>query len=353
MPEYGTKRIDYIDVAKGIGILLVVLGHNYFYLVSPFFYKLIYAFHMPLFFFTAGMFFRPGQSFMDLLRRRAGTLLLPYLVTILMIFIMTITYTKTNVNVAGIHLLKALYTNGYYLEWAPLWFLPHLFLLNLYAYGFYWVVDRSRLPWMKWALMTVLLLAGVSTISKFWPFTPAVFGREFSVYGLPFSLDLALVSGTFFLLGCELNKFPLEKFISRPILTIGSGLALLAMVTFLPQESNFNQRVFSSAPVNTLEALLGIFFILGLSKQAERLPALSSGLRYIGQASLIILIFHLPIQQSWSTKAEFLFNNQPFIYWTGYAAGVLLPLFFHRYLIMPNPVVRKWFGLRAPAMTQD
>lgn len=47
-----TKRITEFDIAKGIGILLVVLGHclptdNYWRIF-------IYSFHMPLFFFLSG-----------------------------------------------------------------------------------------------------------------------------------------------------------------------------------------------------------------------------------------------------------------------------------------------------------
>jgi len=48
----GRTRLSFIDAAKGIGILLVVLGH------SPglplFGVVLIYSFHMPLFFFISG-----------------------------------------------------------------------------------------------------------------------------------------------------------------------------------------------------------------------------------------------------------------------------------------------------------
>ena len=39
------SREAWIDVLKGIGILIVILGHT-----NPPIYKYIYAFHMPLFF---------------------------------------------------------------------------------------------------------------------------------------------------------------------------------------------------------------------------------------------------------------------------------------------------------------
>lgn len=50
-------RDTVVDVAKGIGILLVILGH----LKNPIM-DFIYAFHMPLFFFISGMFVKKGLS---------------------------------------------------------------------------------------------------------------------------------------------------------------------------------------------------------------------------------------------------------------------------------------------------
>jgi len=41
------NRILFIDVLKGFGIIVMVLGHMHFNLL---FNKFIYAFHMPLFF---------------------------------------------------------------------------------------------------------------------------------------------------------------------------------------------------------------------------------------------------------------------------------------------------------------
>lgn len=45
------KRIDYIDIAKGIGIILVVIGHciNGHSIAG----RYISSFHMPLFFFIS------------------------------------------------------------------------------------------------------------------------------------------------------------------------------------------------------------------------------------------------------------------------------------------------------------
>ena len=63
------KRIGYIDIAKGLGILIIVLAHNDLAGYHPTLHKFIYSFHIPLFFFLSGMFFRPERSFGDTARR--------------------------------------------------------------------------------------------------------------------------------------------------------------------------------------------------------------------------------------------------------------------------------------------
>lgn len=55
------NRIEWVDVAKGIGILLVLIGHaprdamRSRYVSIDFLYHFIYSFHMPLFFFLSGV----------------------------------------------------------------------------------------------------------------------------------------------------------------------------------------------------------------------------------------------------------------------------------------------------------
>ena len=64
-----------IDVAKGIGILLVVLGHTKFSWVS--------TFHMPFFFLLSGYFLNSKLPIRDYGRRRVRQVLVPYLFGVL------------------------------------------------------------------------------------------------------------------------------------------------------------------------------------------------------------------------------------------------------------------------------
>lgn len=342
------KRIDYVDIAKGIGIVLVVMGHNDFALISPFAHKLIYSFHMPMFFFMSGMFFKPDLPFWMYIRYRFNRVFKPFLFMILFIYFASISFSNAGIPEASRRLIKALYGNGHYLDWVQLWFLPHLFVVSLFAYLFFRAVYRRGLFPLRWAILSALYIGGVLGITLFWPFELNVMGRGFTVFGLPFSLDLMLVSGFFFILGFEFNKKRNDSLLENPLTLFISGLTLIFLVWYFPSTIDFNTRLFESLPVNTIEALLGTLFILALSKQMERVGWLSSVFRYIGRASLIILIFQVPIQDYWGQKIFRLTEDLQFSYWISFVIGVVGPIVINALFIRPNPILRQWFSQQTP-----
>ena len=79
-----SSRLTWVDSARGVAILLVVLGHAIQFTDEDFdsnaAFRFIYAVHMPLFMFISGMVARvAGMSTKEFLRNRARTLLLPFL----------------------------------------------------------------------------------------------------------------------------------------------------------------------------------------------------------------------------------------------------------------------------------
>src|SRR6266498_5695695 len=210
------KRVEYVDIAKGIGIVLVVMGHNDFALISPFAHKLIYSFHMPMFFFMSGMFFKPDAPFWSFLQSRFNRVLKPFLAILLLIYFASISFSKVSLVMATKRLLKAMYANGHYLDWVQLWFLPHLFTVSLFAYLFFKAVKSNQIYKVRWVILTVIYIAGIFSMNYFWPFDLSILGRSFTLYGLPFSIDLILVSGYFFIFGFELNQKRNEQFFGSP-----------------------------------------------------------------------------------------------------------------------------------------
>jgi len=341
------KRIGYIDIAKGLGILVIVLAHNDLAGYHPTLHKFIYAFHIPLFFFLSGMFFRPERSFGETFMRRFNTLMKPYFFTLFLIYLGEAAFGKMSFeNIAG-RIVKSLYATGHYIDWVQLWFIPHLFAAALFTWVAWRVlIGRVKMDWLRWLLMFAMLAVGVYAMPYFWPFTAPVIGKE--LYGLPFSLDLVFASGFFFLLGYEVNQKPLEKFLASPLTLTAAFVLLSAMIWFLPPIMDFNTRTYPSLVVNTMEAMLGITMVLSLSRNLEQWSEkAANAFQYIGRISLVILIFHVPIQETMFGKFSRAGIPQEPTIWLAFLSGVFIPALIYELAIKRNPALRPWFGFAA------
>jgi polysaccharide biosynthesis protein PslL len=340
-----SKRIEYIDIARGIGILLVVMGHNDFAIVSPFAHKVIYSFHMPLFFFLSGYFINPTVEFWTFFKKRFNSLLKPYFFTIFLIYMGALSFGKMGFQTAIARTVKSLYGTGYFLDWVQLWFLPHLFVVSLYAFVFYAILAKIDSRLMRWTIL--LLTLGISSLflKSFYPFELSVFGKEYVLFGLPFSLDLVLLSGFFFILGSEMRHITSEDLFGNPFFLVITGAAVILFNVIFGARIDFNTRLYESFIINTLEAVVGILFVLALSRQVElRTHRLASLFKYFGKISLILLIFHVPIQDFWGQKIMIVTGNPPLSTWLAFLMGVAGPVLIYELFIKVNPVASFWFG---------
>ena len=104
------------DMLKGIGILLVIIGHTFMKEIGPY----IQAFHMPLFFMVAGYFFK-YKPVKDQVIRDFRRLIVPYFFVV--ITTMLIAFAKDFKATGEINLhLGTLYECG-----TPAWFLLALY----------------------------------------------------------------------------------------------------------------------------------------------------------------------------------------------------------------------------------
>ena len=340
------KRIEYIDIAKGIGILLVALAHADVSLFSPYLHKFIYSFHMPLFFFLSGYFFNPETPFWTLLKKRFNSVLKPYFVTVAFIYIASLSFTNMRFMNAFGRILRSLYGTGYYIDWVQLWFLPSLFVTSLFAFIFYRILlIRITNRYSRWLILLALQAVAILFLDKFYPFSISLLGMDQDLYGLPFSLDLVLLSGFFYILGNEIRYATTEATFGNLWMLLGTGGGLLLLTSLFEQRIDFNTRVFESFPINTVEAILGILFALAVSKQIElRTTRLAASLKYIGQASLFILIFHVPIQEFWAAKLHFVTGLQAFSILSAFVISILLCLGIYRIFFEQNPIALFWYG---------
>lgn len=197
-----TSRELWIDACKGIGILLVLLGH-----VSPPFMKFIYGFHMPLFFIISGYVFKKENfqiSFALYLKKLLKSYLFPYgILCFVNLFLEMgrnlILHIPDKADLLYHYLCGIIYSRGSQ-EWmpncSPLWFLTGLImaLLLFYAIG----NRKSR----KLQIIFILFCPGISYIFYFMD-APKLF----------WNMDTALMAVLFISIGyrCKEESLKFEK----------------------------------------------------------------------------------------------------------------------------------------------
>ncbi len=132
------KRLDYVDIAKGLGMLMVIWGH----INSGSTFVLVYSFHMPLFFFLSGIVFNSNryQSFKAFFIRKVKTLVIPYLIFSFLTWLVWVVYTIVFHSAVDSYFMPLLQTfiaqgsGGYLVHNVPLWFVSCLLLIEFLYY---------------------------------------------------------------------------------------------------------------------------------------------------------------------------------------------------------------------------
>ncbi|PSU99325.1 acyltransferase family protein, partial [Photobacterium kishitanii] len=178
-------RYDYIDLLKGFGILLVVWGHT-----DKFLFKEIYAFHMPLFVFLAGMFSFKQKKLKDILFEKSKSLLIPFFIFSFSWWVITLILLKIDEsNQFSLALSRIFHILGgsgqnsiFPLANVAIWFLPYLFTTFIIHYF------NSKLNF-KLQLIGALFIGSLG------------FVMSYIGIPLPYSADTAFTLYPFFYIG--------------------------------------------------------------------------------------------------------------------------------------------------------
>ena len=351
-----SKRIAYLDIAKGIGILLVVLGHNYVRISIPGMGKFIFSFHMPFFFLLSGMLFKAHYPILVLFKRRFATLIRPYLVSIVILYSVYLFYTETKLITILRRVIRSMYASGNYIEWAQLWFLPHLFILNMFAGALFLLFyGRIKRLWLRTVFLMGLLWVGIAFLPIYYMKEVSIGGKMILLDGLPASMDLLLITTTYFLIGYEFRRRIPERFFASIWSLVISGLMLIALNIVFPYRVDLFFRTYDSYIVNTLEGLSGSIFVLSISSRiALKQNRLSEFFKYFGEITIILLIFHQPTQTRTFGHVMRLVDNIYFAGIVSFIASVSVPVLIHQLFLKDNSRLAGWFGLRQKTpVTQD
>lgn len=282
--EQEKRRIDWIDTAKGIGIILVVMQHTA--LDYAWIGKWINTFHMPLFFFLSGFFFRPGKvgGFGAFAAKKSRSLLLPYFAFAALSYLYFILrysfgdsdyYRDLNV----LQVLAGIAYSAGIREWMdfnlPLWFLTCLFVTEMMYYG----IKR----WVPRKTGTVLVLAVCSLIGYA--------DGLWNPYKLPWGIDVAFTAVVFFG-GGQLLREAVGYMAGRAVwLRLAAACLLLAVnLVFTLDRVNVNMKLHGSYYDFYLAAFAGVGACLLLAGLI-RVQALD----FLGRNALVIMACHSPM----------------------------------------------------------
>ncbi|MBL63055.1 MAG: hypothetical protein CMI30_06545 [Opitutae bacterium] len=333
-PDF-TKRLPYVDVVKGIGILLVVLGHNA--ACEPGFHltTFIYSFHMPLFFFLAGVFHDETRTLVSHLASKTRSLLLPCLLAFLAwVTLQAIFMPEVLFPILGDLSLNALYGTGKTLFWGQLWFLTSLFVTTCVCH----VLIKAPLlkgSVIRSAFALALIPAGIALL-EWAPTLHSIFigERNFivTVVGLPWNIDLLPITAMFYLLGTSFPKRSVEnQKWNPPMFFLGATTAFVLAgcgVLLLDWGMDLNNRRYDHWAGSTCVAICGIGGVLLLSLALEKLAIRwpTKTLSFIGQRSLFILVLHFSLQQNSFGKMISLNIPWSVAYVCSFAIGLIVPI---------------------------
>lgn len=286
------KRDLTVDIAKGIGIVLVIIGHlNHFWGYEDLVPTLIYSFHMPLFIILSGYVFNyhSGLSTKEYCLKRFDQIIKPYFMFAAITFIYS---AAINGGIKGDEVYGIFIGNGIdnHLDFnIALWFLPMLFLCNV----IFWCVVRlskyiSAERKQRVALIifgTVLTIIGYYMIihqKRFpWGVETALFSQSFMLFGYMFKVFYGKYN-----MNIYLEKY---LFVCAPIIVI-----IWWYVTRLNGRVDMNAGYYGNILYFFVTSICGFYMIWQISYLINKVRGIKTIVGVLGKESLYIMAYHIP-----------------------------------------------------------
>ena len=267
------QRNRTLDIVKGIGICLVVLGH----IQSPT-QTYMYGFHMPLFFMLSGMFFK--EKYLDesvkYIKSRFQRLLLPFLLINIFAYFVFPHEVAPWWRMFGI--VSAIdYPNSML---GAVWFLKTLFVVSLMFYIFLYVVRK---------------LFHITT-DYIWPAIFLVVAIVTDYYTGP-KISAWLFQCFFFSFGFYIKRYEAllisdVKLSPKAIMVAAVGGGTFVLLNSL-REGDINSCRYTGIIPFAITGILGTWFTFRLSSIiSQSLPKVATIFSFLGSRTMPIILFH-------------------------------------------------------------
>ncbi len=277
------NRIEFIDLAKGFCIILVVFNHIHKPFDAPYMLADCFKmFRMPLYFFLSGLFFKTYEGFDGFMKRKTNKLLIPFV----FFFLLTSCLLPNAIAVwkgqpVDISLFWSFFTPEFFPNF-PIWFLLCLFELNIIFYIIYLIAEKCGQHHILVMSILSFLIGGIGY----------TLGHQ--RINLNMFLDSAMSALPFFFIGFVTRKYThiLEKG-KLDKWNIPMAVALMSITYIFAHHIDYSTNKFTNVSFLTVYGcgLTGVFAVIFLSKAIGRLPFIS----YIGRYSIMLLCTHFLI----------------------------------------------------------
>ena len=278
-PPPARGRWLWLDALKGIGIVAVVIGH----VIDRDAARLVFLWHMPLFFFIAGLVFKPDADGRRFARDKAARLLVPYAVFLVLLSGPDVAamVSSGSMRDAMVFVASRLAGGKTLYGWlAAFWFVTCLYLTQ-------WVVNACVVRWRP-RTVSVVMVAMLALAYANQVLLPRAW--------LPWGANVVLCAAPVVYLGMRCRPI-LDARAWWFALPLGvAGLVLVFMHLIEAPDMKYSRY---GTPV--LALLLGMAVVMSLVMVARRwldAGVVATALAKLGEASLLIMFLHMAIQQT-------------------------------------------------------
>ena len=269
------SRENSLDVAKGIGMLAVIVAHTS---VSKLLYNSLYTFHLPLFFIISGYFFHFDERFSYFLLKKVKGYLIPYV-----FFALIITLFDTAGGIAKGKWYRIFIMDAekfiVQIRYSTLWFLAVLFLAVL----IFWIIH-----WLCKSDLKKVMIVGIGIGIVF------ILYDTYIKVSLPWNLDTAFIIQIYLSVGYCIKK---TEFLERlkkhtwincaALGLISTGCSIMnCWICRHPYEMYYNS--YGIFPLTVSAAITGSLAVILLSSKLTAVKPLA----WLGRNTMVFFALH-------------------------------------------------------------
>lgn len=301
------KRSAYIDVMKGLLIILVIIGHLPYFDYDSRTLVLIYSFHMPAFLIIGGMLSHIDNNtkFSTIIIKRVKGTLYPYIIFSIITFFIMPVGTKERAISGLTAALRGIGDPVNSLN-LPLWFLTFYFVVMITFEIIEWLSYRIRSLFSKSnsylpiAIIDILIIIPIMTLTY-------IYARVLKLPRIPFNVEIAHFCLLFVYVGkligvyikdslVKINGDGLLTFITAIISTVALIIVAIYWYRFSMRNGriDLNARDYKDAFFMYVDAFLGFFIFAYFSYIISLIPFINKILACIGENSMYVFAYNVP-----------------------------------------------------------